>query len=285
MRLVYCVLLTLVIIDSVSGAPTGGGAHKGAGAKAKGINAKAKGKGKGKGRGGATKGAELELTAQREAREAARRSREEARGVVLRPNRGILYCAPPGATPVVVPHSGRDDAWGQADLPDVDRSVGVEAHPQGKACAGTWRLIQQPAMLEHKYSWHEALRIAVRDTGRQPLTEAESKALCTLFGCDAVAAPRGLTNYRQLGYLFSASGADTGLPPSPDGLWLEFGVYTGGSLNMTADARRAILKSDGLLGGAATSTFASVAVHGFDSFQGARRTLEHTTTQAMHADV
>ena len=125
-------------------------------------------------------------------------------------------------------------------------------HPTGRACALGWRLIKTPTDRSELTAWHEQLRLATRVAGRSMLTAVDKQALCKIFDCTEFKdlSPKEklrFLGYALLGYVMSNA------PPRTPGLWLEFGVYTGTSMNMTADARR---QAD------------NGQVHGFDSFEG-----------------
>ena len=90
--------------------------------------------------------------------------------------------------------------------------------------------------------------------------------MCEFYGFGGASECRELRrDYHLLAHLMAS------VPPSTDGMWLEFGVYKGTSLNMTADAKRRLIVD---LNRASERRFRlrsredAAAVHGFDSFQG-----------------
>ena len=101
------------------------------------------------------------------------------------------------------------------------------------------------------------MRTALRTTGRSPLKRNERRNMCAFFfgsseeSCDF---PR---EYHLLAHLMANT------QPSTDGMWLEFGVFNGTSLNMTADAKRRLCQQEGTY-----KYDHETLVHGFDSFEG-----------------
>ena len=128
-------------------------------------------------------------------------------------------------------------------------------HPSRKACAKGWRFIPTAVtstVHTRLDAWHEQLRIATRVAGREVMTASEMKNTCNYFDCQEFLRltdkeKKQYSGYMVLTYVLSS------ITPLTPGLWLEFGVFKGSSLNMTADAR---MKHDG------------GKVHGFDSFEG-----------------
>ena len=149
---------------------------------------------------------------------------------------GILWC------PV--------DVAGAAD--PVVKGLPIAVHPANAPCDHGWRLVRTPESASGMSSWHEELRIATRVAGRINLTKSDIQQVCGVYDCKPFFALTRkekvrIQSYSILTYILSNT------PPRTPGLWLEFGVYTGSSLNMTAEAR---LKKDGGM------------VHGFDTFTG-----------------
>ena len=170
-------------------------------------------------------------------------------------------------------------------------------HPQGTPCATGWRGVHipsntLPSAVSHRDRWHDALRHALRGNGRSALTSREREQSCKFWerATRQFLSPRQQesmplcesiidSGYWLLAYLMANT------PPTPTGLWLEFGVFQGTSLNMTSDAR-AMLVADTMLGkggrardhGQGTARngaehrmrrgLASFTTHGFDSFEG-----------------
>ena len=125
-----------------------------------------------------------------------------------------------------------------------------QAVPIGRgACVGHQHLrrIKAPSHAEQVTAWHDALRLVLRKAGRTPfLTKQEMEPICLgAAGCSNCLCIN--SGYHLLAWTLTQQ------PPLVSGLWLEFGVYTGSSLNITADAR---MRIDG------------GEVHGFDSFEG-----------------
>lgn len=119
----------------------------------------------------------------------------------------------------------------------------------GGACVGHQHLrrIKNPSHAEQVTAWHDALRVVLRSAGRKPfLTKQEMERICLgAAGCSNCSCLH--SGYHLLAWTLTQQ------PPLASGLWLEFGVYTGSSLNITADARTRIDGGE---------------VHGFDSFEG-----------------
>ena len=143
-------------------------------------------------------------------------------------------------------------------------------HPLAAPCDTSWRAIVAPAGAHGRSAhasqagWHAALTRAARAGGRSLLSRHELQRACQFFGAWSASDPLnpggacyGLHRwYLLLAHILANE------PPPTDGLWLEFGVFTGTSLNMSADAKAK------LLGQSQRLHPSRPLVHGFDSFHG-----------------
>ena len=164
------------------------------------------------------------------------------------------------------------EALGAARTHDHGYDVPVGHRLLGQSCDRLLQAIRIPdadlvarlPLHERRSRWYGALRVALRSAGRSPLNREERRTVCRFFrtGEEDLCVKALHRDYLLLAHLMANTS------PSTVGLWLEFGVFKGASLNITCDAKRRLLGTSKQGSRASNNGRINAVVHGFDSFQG-----------------